>query len=68
MDRFWAILQWVILLAVIIGILRFSAGANALGKTFFGWVFGESQLLAGLSPNVNGAGGSPSYATNTPTF
>lgn len=65
MDRFWAVLQWILFLLIIIGILRFSAGANALGKTFFGWFFGESQLIAGLNPGGNGSSG---YASNTPTF
>lgn len=61
MDRFLAILQWLILFLIIIGVLRYYKGANELGKTFFGWFFGESELLAGLQPGQVGVPNYPGY-------
>lgn len=58
MDRFWAILQWMILLLIILGVLRYYKGANTLLQTFLGWFFGESTLLAGFDPS----GKVPNYA------
>lgn len=61
MDRFFVILTWIIGLLVILGILRYWQGANELGKTFFGWFYGESQLLAGLNPQTGGVANYPNY-------
>ena len=61
MDRFWTILLWVILLAALIGILRYGGAANQLLRTFFGWLFGTTQVLAGLAPSGTSVPNYPNY-------
>jgi hypothetical protein len=59
MDRFWTIALWVILLAALIGVLRYGAAANQLARTFFGWFFSTTEVLAGLVPT--GTASMPNY-------
>lgn len=51
MDRFWTVVLWILILAALIGVLRYGKEANNLARTILGWILAESQLLAGLAPS-----------------
>jgi hypothetical protein len=52
MDRFWVILLWIILLSFVIGALRYGQQTLQILQSFFGFIFGESSILAGLNPQT----------------